>query len=140
MPREMSEGRTRNVNAVVYSSDKLTASTRLVWAVAVLENDDGIPQGYENALRGAPWWDILREPFNAASIGGLIWDAAKKEKEDQKFVSNDDEFLGWKSVPYDPADLVKARHHQGWHKRSVEVKGDGGHYRLTFAISAGPKP
>ncbi len=138
-PRSMSEGRKRNINAVTLTSDKLDTHT-LLWAVALLENDGGIPKGYENAVQQAAWSDILREWYNPARVGGTIVDAIRAEQEDQdRFVGNNDDYIGWSFVPFEQVDLTKARTVQGWHPRTIEISGDGGRYRLTFSVSAWPK-
>lgn len=138
-PQGMSEGRKRSANFDVFSFSKLDQGTSLLWAVALLENDDGNPEAYRHQVDQSPWSNIMTEPFNRASVGGMIVTPIMEYRKKQS--GNSDELLTWAFVPLDPyTDLSNARKNKGWHTRNVTIEGDGGKYRLTFSISAGPKP
>jgi len=139
-PMVMTEGRSRHLDQDLYSFEKVGYPLHLVWAVALLENDDDIPKGYENAVAAGGWQRIMKEPYNSASVGGLIVDAIHGEQRKQGYHSNNDDYIGWSFVPLDDGDLREARRNEGWHAKSVVIRGDGGKYMLTFSVSAQPKP
>ena len=137
-PQGMSEGRKRSANFDIDTFETLESGISLLWAVALLENDDGNPAAYRYQVEQAAWYNIMREPFNGANVGGLINGAISEYRKRQS--GNSDEYLGWRSVPIDiDQDLRHARRNQGWHPRSVTFEEDGGKYVLTFSISASPK-
>lgn len=138
-PMSFEKGQRRVLNSHIFAIDGPVESNRVVWAVALMENDDDGPAGYELAVQHGNWNEHLRDPYNRASLGGTIIDAIHAQKEKFSMNDNNDEFLGWKPIPLTEADIRTARTKEGWIPRSVVVEGDGGRYRLTFSVSAAPK-
>jgi len=138
-PMGFAKGQKKVLNSTIIQLNAPVEAYRTVWAVALLENDDDIPNGYQTALQQGNWNNHLREPYNLAMLGNTIVDAILAEKEDQKYHSNNDEYLGWKKIPLSDSDLQTAVTKPGWIPRSVVISGDGGRYRLTYSVSAAPK-
>ena len=118
-------------------------------AAGLMENDEGLPKSivrrvHDDASEGPQIvvWDGGRD--GAASrytkkVGSLL----RAEAEHQEFkvhsVDNRDDYVGAKELPLTDDLLRRCRTTKAWHKKSPVIAGDGGRYRLDFAIKADPK-
>ena len=115
----------------------------------LMENDDGLPKPivrrvHDDGSDGPQIvvWDGGRD--GAASrytnkVGSLLRAEAEMQEFKVHNVDNRDDYVGAKELRLTDDLLRKCRTTTSWHKKSIVIAGDGGRYRLDFAIKADPK-
>ncbi len=150
--KDMDEGEYRATSRPVMKSSRIPKVRELLVVVGLMEHDDGFWQkilNYPDHHSGkAPSLGTPIKPDSRAKAVARykrdLRNLLKAEAWNQRnppyggeAVEDIDDLVDVEEVPLSEKFLWVCRTTQGWRKKSVVLAGDGGRYRLDFAIRAG---
>ncbi len=111
----------------------------VIIVAGLMENDDSAPVGVSKAVFTKCGRHALKSG-RAAAVKSLR-DCDRRILINQVQLQdneNDDDLVGVKELRLTEDLLRTCRTRKGWHKKNLRIAGDGGRYRLQFAVKAEP--
>ncbi len=146
---DVDKGEFHPASVTVLKQARIPKAEKILIVGGLMENDEGIPNGIVRRVHQecdeGPQIVVYKGGRDGAAdryadkVGSFLRAEPEMQYFDLSSVDNRDDYVGAKELRLSDKFLRACRTTKGWRKKSLVIGGDGGRYRLDFAIKADPK-